>query len=705
MRAVSRAMLMMGLTFRRGPTECKVLQLEVGGLMTCMAESGPYQGQTFPLPITQFYDEYGGGHIVDLRTQGRPTQLIPHGAATMSARLRRATNKQIAAAKRKQDYILKMREGGPICFDMKKSKDDGLRDIERRLRQVALKREESKPPSRTAFYNWYRAYMRGGQCLEALLSRRVRRGRERKSKLHPVVEAAVQHAVDLVIAGTKKSNRELADDLATTLAKYNEANPTEKPLSLHAATLDRRIRNLPIKVHMTRKHGARAANKQLASYEKVEDPTFPLEVVQTDHTLLDIPVWDEKLRKRHKGVWMTCFLDRRSRVVLGYTLHIEQRDSEVVERCLSMAVLPKTHFRHWCPHAENDWPCFGLPFKVVCDNGLEFLSDVVTDLCAKLGINVVPAQGHTPEYKGAIERWFRTIKDSLIKKLRTQKHVRERPDLPRDCLTLSELDAEIGKWIVDVYHRAKHSKLNDRAPIDVWNAEVQGIHLPLASSAEELLATVGLRAERSLGADGINLDYDVYTSQELKDLRVKLGPAAEKVEVIYSSRTAHYIFVVDPVDDVYVKAFNTNSACRPEYTREHWCRIRQAATKLGLDVNTVMGSSIAAASVHAQDEKLAQDDNASPSAVARAVRSAGGPLFAREDAQSKALIEQRARELVQEELKRIKGKGKGNEQPSADNPPTPAPSPAVSDDVVLDLTAALIEVPDLDLVSSHRFAR
>ena len=538
-----------------------------------------------------------------------------------------------------------------------------------------------------------------GECVEALLGRRARRGRERKSKLPLVVEAAVQFAVDQVIVGTAKSNRDLAEELAATLAAYNEEHPHETALSVHPATLDRRLRQLPIAIRLKRKHGSRAAEKQLASYEKVEDPTFPLEVVQTDHTLLDITVWDEKLKQRHKGVWMTCFLDRRTRVILGFTLHIEQRDSEVVERCLSMAALPKTNFKHWCPDAIGDWPCFGLPFKVVCDNGLEFLSDAVTELCGRLGINVVPAEGHTPQYKGSIERWFRTVKDGLIRKLRTQKILRERPDLPRDCLTVSELDAEIGRWIVDVYHTAAHSSLQGNAPIDVWNEEIQGIHLPLASSAEELLATVGMRAHRTLGPDGINFDNDTYTSAELKQLRVKLGPAAERVEVIYSSRTAHYIFVVDPVDDVYVKALNVNSACRPEYTRAHWRRIRLEGNKLGLDVDTTVGASLATASVDAQDALLAQDQNPKPSVVARKARSDGRHLFAREDAQIEAMAEERAREMAAEMLKRA-GVKRGAKKAAL-----PEPAPAPPDGVVIDFTEAAIDVPDLKFISAKATAR
>lgn len=697
MRAPTRAFLMMGLRFQRGPAHVEIVRMEVGKAAICRYTGDDYPvDQHFALPLPQFYEEYRLGHIVDLRTQNRPTQLIAHGARQLSARWQLANDAQKNGARRKERYILEMRKLGPISFDMATdNKEVAL--ITQQLRALGKGFRDPKPPSRTTFWRWYSTYIRGGEAIESLLPRRRPTGSNRASRLLPQVEEALQKALDEVIGGSKKSIVDLAEDIKATLVVANERRfPHEPEFKIHTTTIARRVNQLPQKVKLARKFGEEEAERRLRDVQKVEDPDFPLQVVQTDHTYFaHVTVWDEELKKRHKGIFLTAFIDRRTRMCLGYCVHIRRHDTEVVERCLTMAILPKTHFKLWCPEAVGEWPCFGLPFKIVFDNGREFLADALMDLCERIAIHCNYAIGETPEYKGTIERWFRTLKDRL-KRLRSPEMMKKRPGLPRDCMTLRELDAEVGRWIVDTYHHSPHSALGKRKPIDVWNAEIDNVHRPLASSVDDVLATVGQRDRRKLTSKGIEFGCDFYYSPELKDLLVKLGPDAEKVTIVYSSRTAHYIFVVDPIDETYIKATNANSRCLPEFTREHWEHVHEVGDALGVDVATPIGAGVALASVAAKDAALIENENASPAAVAKAARRHGTDLFGREAAEVDARAEKKAAELIQ----RVSGSKKRGKAPS--------PPPAVEDAVEVpqsDLTSAPLKVTSLRRIDIRRLTQ
>lgn len=691
---------MMGLRFQRGPAHVEVVKMEVGKAAICRYTGEGYPvDQHFALPLPQFYEEYRLGHIVDLRTQNRPTQLIAHAARQLSARWQLANDAQKKNARRKERYIAAMRERGPISFDMPAG-NEKVALISQELRELGKEFKDPKPPSRTTFWRWYSAYICGGEAIESLLPRRRPTGSDRASRLAPQVEEALQKALDEVTGGSKKSIIALAEDIKKTLLVANERRfPHEPEFKIHTTTIARRVNQLPQKVKLARKFGEEEAERRLRGVSKVEDPDFPLQVVQTDHTYFDdVTVWDEELKKRHQGIWLTAFIDRRTRMCLGYCVHIRRHDAEVVERCLTMAILPKTHFKLWCPDAVGEWPCFGLPFRIVFDNGREFLGDVLTDMCERLNIHCNYAIGETPEYKGTIERWFRTLKVNL-KRLRTPEVLRRRPGLPRDCLTLRELDAEVGRWIVDDYHHGPHSALGKRKPIDVWNAEIDSVHRPLASSVDEVLATVGQRDRRKLTSKGIEFGSDFYESPELKRLLVRLGPDAEKVTIVYSSRTAHYIFVVDPIEQTYIKAINTNSRCLPEFTREHWEYVHDEGDALGVDVATPMGAGVALASVAAKDAALIEDENASPVAVAKAARRHGTDLFGREAAELDARAEKKAVERIQ--------RASGNKKRGKAAPPPP-PSPGVEDAVAvppLDLTAVPLKVTSLRSIDVRAVAQ
>ena len=86
----------------------------------------------------------------------------------------------------------------------------------------------------------------------------------------------------------------------------------------------------------------------------------------------------------------------------------------------------------------------GLPRKLYVDNGSVFRCHRLKYACARLGIALLYATPYTPEGKGKIERFFKTIRMQLF------------PLLPEQ-LSLETLNERLWKWLEEVYHVRQHS--------------------------------------------------------------------------------------------------------------------------------------------------------------------------------------------------------------------------------------------------------
>jgi putative transposase len=112
-----------------------------------------------------------------------------------------------------------------------------------------------------------------------------------------------------------------------------------------------------------------------------------LEIVQMDHTMVDIMVVDEVLRQSMGRPWITVAFDIATRVVLGFALRLEPPSATSVGLALAMACLPK---EQWLKerHLDLIWTPFGVPELVHVDNGKEFHSLALTRGCERHGISL-----------------------------------------------------------------------------------------------------------------------------------------------------------------------------------------------------------------------------------------------------------------------------------------------------------------------------
>jgi len=92
----------------------------------------------------------------------------------------------------------------------------------------------------------------------------------------------------------------------------------------------------------------------------------------------------------------------------------------------------------------------GIAKRLYVDNGSAFRSRQLGVVCAKLGIALIHARPYTPQGKGKMERWFRTVRMQHLPLLAAEH--------------LSSLDAmnrALAVWIEGEYHHAPHRGLRD----------------------------------------------------------------------------------------------------------------------------------------------------------------------------------------------------------------------------------------------------
>jgi len=231
--------------------------------------------------------------------------------------------------------------------------------------------------------------------------------------------------------------------------------PDRRTVKARVDAIDRRVRALKRRD----KKGITATRAVPGEYTAVR----PLEVVQIDHTQVDLFLVDEITRKPMESrPWLTLAVDIFTRMVTGFHLSLDPPSRVSVGLCMLHAVYDKTA---WLQEREVNasWPVAGLPEAVHVDNGADFRSRAFVGACKNEGIRTVWRLPSTPHYGGHIERLIGTMMGRLhLLPGSTASNPIERGEVDPNkisALTLRELECVIGWEIAGRYHHEIHRAL------------------------------------------------------------------------------------------------------------------------------------------------------------------------------------------------------------------------------------------------------
>lgn len=393
----------------------------------------------------------------------------------------------------------------------------------------------------TTLYEWLRFYENTG-LLSSLMPRK-RGPRKGLRRISEEQEAIVENAIK------KKglsSQRHKVSEVCKLVERQCHVANIKPP---HPNTVRARIDEIHPK-ELLQKRGRRdlARDRHQAIRGHFPTTSYPLEVVQMDHTKADIILLDDQRLTPLGRPFLTVALDIHTRMIVGLVVQFEAPGAATAGTCISSAMLPKDNLLK-AVGVDGTWPVWGKIGTLHMDNAREFKGEVLKQACAEYGIDLQLRPIKTPHYGGHIERYMGTLA-STLRNLSgaTFSNIAERKGYNAEAkatMTLREFESWLIDWIVNVYHQTPHSALGispAKAWSNAWNSpdEDGKARIPAIPADPERLRLDFLPFyKRTVQRYGIVLD-DIYYWDEI------LAPYVNMTETPRSKKKIHFLIRRDP---------------------------------------------------------------------------------------------------------------------------------------------------------------
>ena len=438
-------------------------------------------------------------------------------------------------------------------------------------------------------------------------------------RLAPQIEAVIDRAIAAVYEQRERPTlARLRRGVRQDCQEAGLKPPSRKALAARVSA--RSLREL-----VRAREGAEAARQRFAPVRPDPRPTAPLQLVQADHTRVDLLVVDEATRLPLGRPWLTLLLDVATRCVLGFDVSFDTPSAVSVALAVSQAVLPKAD---WLASRgiALAWPMHGLPTTLHLDNAREFRSRALRLGCEQHGICLEHRPPGRPRYGGHIERLMGTLMGRLHALPGTTfSSVAARGDYPaeeRAMLTLAEFERILALEVLGPYHNDVHSALG-RPPAAAWAEGVATAPPRLPRDRNAFVLDFLPWEERVVRRDGLHLFRILYYHGALATL---IGEPECRVRVKYDPRDLSRVFAELPRtaggDDGYVTVPYADLGQPPISLWEHReaCRTLRAAGRRTVDEHAIF------AAVAEQRRTLAVARGRTKAARAAVRRAASGSL-------------------------------------------------------------------------------
>jgi len=419
----------------------------------------------------------------------------------------------------------------------------GLKVIGREAVEAAAKKIDC---TAATIYRWIADYETHG-LISALAPRR-KKSQSNQKRLPPEVEAVVENRIEKDFLSRQRiSKKELHRRIALDCKKLDLKSPGY-------ATICRRVDAIDEFEKKKKRRGPKQAKDSYGAAPGIyDDARGPLDIVQIDHTQLNIIVVDSELRLPIGRPWITLAIDVFSRMVTGLYLSMDPPSANSVGLCLANGILEKEEYLESLK-IEGCWPVWGLMNTLHCDNAKEFRGSMLRDFCSEWGINLQWRAVGRPEWGAHIERLNGTLKRFLDGLSGTTfqgpQDRREYDSEGRAIFTLDELEKVLITYLVKVYHEETHKTLK-RSPLAAWEDGITGENgsgLPdPIEDPERLRLDLLPLTERTIQKDGIHWDNITYFQSCLNPwIKAKSDGKRRKFKIRRDPRDISRLYFLDP---------------------------------------------------------------------------------------------------------------------------------------------------------------
>ena len=155
----------------------------------------------------------------------------------------------------------------------------------------------------------------------------------------------------------------------------------------------------------------------------------------------------------------------------------------------------------------------GAPDNLYVDQGKIFVSQWLRLACARLRIRHLNTRAYSPEAKGKIERWNRTV-DEFIEEAQLEK--------PQ---TLERLNGLFRAWLSEGYNHREHSALNGKTPAQAFTRDTKALRFPGPEALRDAFLWEKTPTVDKSGCISLSgLRYDVGVEYIRKKVLVRYDP-------------------------------------------------------------------------------------------------------------------------------------------------------------------------------------
>ncbi|PZN95068.1 MAG: plasmid replication initiator-like protein [Hyphomicrobiales bacterium] len=432
--------------------------------------------------------------------------------------------------------------------------------------------------SRSTLFRWLKLF-RADERAAVLIGRKPGRQRRGVDAFEPELKTLVDEAISTFYATPERPTlTRLWKRIAADCRHNGLVPPSIRRLKGYIATFD-------TEAMKRRREGRARADAQFLALPGELSTQHPLQIVQIDHTKVDVTVVDPIERQPLGRPILTIAIDVCTRMVLGFYLSLEAPSVTSVALCLTHAIIDKAA---WLQDRGIflDWPASGLPDCIHVDNGAEFHARAFKRGCDDHNISVAYRPPGTPRFGGHIERLIGTMMGAVHLLPGTHfSNVQERGDYDsegRAVMTMRELETWLALEII-AYHADLHRGIG-RPPSAAWNEAIS------ARPPRQVRDPLGFLIDflpfeaRVLRRTGIHLHNICYWSDGLAPW---VGRSDDKVLVKYDPRDLHQVFV--KLGGHYLMAPTRNPA-RPAITlweQKAALRVQRARGRREIDEDTI----------------------------------------------------------------------------------------------------------------------
>jgi putative transposase len=393
---------------------------------------------------------------------------------------------------------------------------------------------------RSVLYKLLRRYRQRPQT-SSLLPWKRGRGSEVRCLTHEREELLQSCIREFYLNPERPSVAALAQEVKRRFSEQGFPSP-------HYRTIGRRIEALDLRFVMRKREGAKRAREKFGPVGvSTLGADSPMDVLQIDHTLVDVIVVDREQRLPIGRPWLTLAIDIATRAVIGFNVSLEAPSALSISLVLSHAVMPKAA---WLADRELhnlDWPMAGLPRLVHVDNAKEFHSEALLRGCQEYGITLNHRLPGQPHLGGHIERLIGTMMGAVhLLPGTTFSNPTEKKSYDseaRAVLTLPELERWLALQIAGVYHLTVHSALG-KTPVAAWQEGVAKGKPPIRhpAGADAFFLDFLPAVSRTIQRDGIHFHRIRYWDNVLSPWA---GRLQEALWVKYDPRNLSRVYVRD----------------------------------------------------------------------------------------------------------------------------------------------------------------